>query len=184
MTACAARALEVSAVQRFGTVADVTLSGEIALSGFSCGKDAFGGSLAMPSEYSSDGREFADVRIISKKLYSRLLSACKGGEAYKAPYSPVRVKVMALRHAQKKTGLDMVDVSFDDELAVTFGLLKVERKTGVSAGSSYMRLYSPRSVEMADKDFYNFVRDTVIVAAGGHPAEKKKRGGRKKHETD
>ena len=181
----AARALEVTAFHGDKNGADITLSGELTIYGVHYSSDAFGGGVVLPADYSTDGREFADIRITGKKFYGKMLAAFKTGAAPSSPAAAPQVRILETRPAQKNARLSLVDISFDNELTITFALLRVKRKTGTGETSS-LRLYTPEGLLVENKDFYNIIRESALAALGEKPKEKvkTKRGRGKKHEAN
>jgi hypothetical protein len=157
-----AAALEITALDRSSGVVEFSEKIEITSVRFST--DAFGGAVALPISNSRDGREFANIRIMNKNLYGKMMTNADRPCAEDCQYPAV--KVISARKLKPSARIANVEISFDGELAVTFGLLKARTKSG---GVSY-RMLTPDNFKFKFSALRKSVRELVIEA--GIRAEK------------
>lgn len=161
-----ASALEITAANRAGGY--IQFSGNMEITGVRFAADAFGGAVSLPLDSSRNGRAFANIRIMNKNLYDKVMTA---GTAAQGDKSPVAVKVLSARRLESASRIANVDISFDGELAVTFGLLKTHKKDG---GSAY-KMLSPANFKFKSQPLRKQVRE-MVIEAGCKAAAKGKNG--------
>ncbi|MFA5162070.1 MAG: hypothetical protein WC421_07465 [Elusimicrobiales bacterium] len=149
-----ARALEITAADRAGGF--IQLSGGIEITGVRFSTDAFGGAVALALDNSRDGRTFANIRIMNKNLYGKLMAA---NAAQQAGKTDIDVKVLSARKLASPSRIANVDIAFDGELAATFGLLKTRGKSGTA-----YKMLSPASFKFKSGALRKRVRELVIQA--------------------
>ncbi|MFH1619759.1 MAG: hypothetical protein ABIG11_07615 [bacterium] len=132
---------------------EVELSGIMVVSGIVIAPSV----LRMPVTVSKAGRKYADVRLLSRKLYNSLI-------AFKpAAFKPKAVraakpsfKVLSARKLSSTYRVANVEVDFDADLAVTAGLLK-KREGNYSVSW-------PGSFRIKDSAFRKEVEKAVVEA--------------------
>lgn len=100
--------------------ADIVFSGAISVKNIALKKDA----VVMPLTVYKE-REYADIKLLSKGLYWKLRSCFdKGGCGSKAKAAVPAIKVEGVRVSTASARAANVEVSFDGELKVVFGVVK------------------------------------------------------------
>ena len=159
-----AAALEITALDRSAGI--VEFSEKIEISSVRFSTDAFGGAMALPISNSRDGREFANIRIMNKNLYDKMMTDSR--KPHTENCLPPAVKVISARTLKPSARIANVEISFDGELAATFGVLKTHTKGG---GVSY-RMLTPDNFKFKSSALRKSVRELVIEAGIKAASEK------------
>lgn len=88
------------------------------------------GAVVLPVT-ENKGRSYIDVKLLSRKLYSKLENCFKAGcpPPAKAP-APPAIKVEGFRPLKSKVRVANAEVSLDGELAVVLGVMVSSREPG------------------------------------------------------
>lgn len=162
-----ARALEIVSAEPIkteqGKIGDFLFSGSVTVRGISFEKNA----VVMPvTEYKD--RTYTDVRILSKALYKKI-EACfyKTKCAAKGNVSSPKVSLLSVSPLKSPVRIANVTLSFDGDLAVTFGALRRD--------SGELRTAYPSDFEVSDPAVRKLIDDKVAEsaekAAGGDKPE-------------
>jgi len=116
------------------------------------------GAVVMPVT-ESKGKTFADVKLLSKKLYGKIEACFKNGcvKPAKEPAAP-KVKVGAFKPLKSKSRVANAEISFDGDLLVVAGVMVSSKEPGT------FWVAFPDEVSFSTPAFKSAVESAVIAA--------------------
>ncbi|MCX5783069.1 MAG: hypothetical protein NTW04_01285 [Elusimicrobia bacterium] len=116
-------------------------------------------NIVMPVSVSpKDGKKYADAKIVGKPLFDKLILAFKSGPAKKAGADKLKIKVVSVRKLSSPVRIANVDLEFDGELLLTFGLLKFKS----SDGQPHYKVAYPDCFKTESEKLKAIIRNAVV----------------------
>lgn len=103
----------------------IVFSGALEVKGISFQKNA----VVMPVT-GYKGRTYADIKLLSKGLYTKIEACLSKGVCKNAPVAVPKISVAGVKILQSKTRVANAEAVFDGELLVTAGVMNSSRKPG------------------------------------------------------
>ena len=147
-----------------GKVSDFVFSGSVTVKGIAFEK----GAVVMPVTVNK-GREYTDIKLLSKGLYAKL-EACfsKGKCAAGGPFLIPKLSVSEVKQLKSPKRVANVSLAFDGDLVVTFGVIK---KASGETWAAY-----PDNFEVQNEELKGLIEKTVAEGFKNPSVEDKKNG--------
>jgi len=140
--AFSAAPVEVTEAEMLGEKGRVVLWGAVEVRDIRVARKNGRALLILPEYVSKEGRRFAQARLLREGDEEKVARALDEGRHVLEAKFPVAVAVGDPRLLSGENRLANVDVTFNDALAVTFGVMKSKRP-----GAPYWLAYPSRRVE-------------------------------------
>jgi hypothetical protein len=144
-----------------GKISDFVFSGSVTVRGIAFEKSA----VVMPVTVNK-GREYTDIKLLSKTIYAKL-EACflKAKCAAAGPFLMPKVSVSEVRKLKSPKRVANVTLAFDGDLVVTFGVIK---KASGEIWAAY-----PDNFEVQNEELKGLIESKVAEGYKNAPEDKK-----------